>query len=265
MARALVAMGGAAGGGSRQRGGPDRSPGRTGAGFADVERELERETSALQALADKEMAVAAVLEDARASREALVTLYQRGFSTQAERLTQLITEVKRLAQRAGLEPKSISYPEEALDEYGLVRMSLVFGVQGTYPQLRTLVNLLEHSDLFLVLGHIGLSNSNSPILGINLQLSTFFVRDPAALQAIEAPPPATPERGDGQSSGRELAVMRRLRGREKALLGLLLAIAAVQGVRLLLPLVGDGGLAAVAGTGDSGARQAATASSSRRL
>ncbi len=36
--------------------------------------------------------------------------------------------------------------------------------------------------------------------------------------------------------------MRRLRGREKVLLGLLLAVASVQGVRLLLPFVGDGGL-----------------------
>ena len=133
-----------------------------------------------------------MLDDARASREALVALYQRGFSTQAERLTQLITEVKRLAQRAGLEPKSISYPEEALDEYGLVRMSLVFGVQGTYPQLRTLINLLEHSDLFLVLEHIGLSNSNSSILGINLR----------ALDLLRARPRgARGDRGAGARQG----------------------------------------------------------------
>lgn len=52
--------------------------------------------------------------------------------------------------------------------------------------------------------------------------------------------------------------MRRLRGREKVLLGLLLAVASVQGVRFLLPFVGDGGLDGVAGTGDSGARQVAS-------
>jgi hypothetical protein len=50
--------------------------------------------------------------------------------------------------------------------------------------------------------------------------------------------------------------MRRLRGREKALLGLLAAVGLFQGGRLLLPLLGDRGLAAVAG-GDSGARRAA--------
>jgi hypothetical protein len=52
--------------------------------------------------------------------------------------------------------------------------------------------------------------------------------------------------------------MRPLRGREKALLGMLLAVGLAQGVRMTLPLLGDGGLAAVAGTGDSGARRAAT-------
>ena len=80
-------------------------PGRTGAGFADMEKELASESHALRALGEKEKAVEAVLDDARSSREALALLYRDRFSTQAERLTQLITEVKRLAQRAGLEPK----------------------------------------------------------------------------------------------------------------------------------------------------------------
>jgi hypothetical protein len=52
--------------------------------------------------------------------------------------------------------------------------------------------------------------------------------------------------------------MRPLRGREKALLGFLVAIAAIQGVRVALPRLGSGGLAAVAGTGDSGTRREAS-------
>ena len=150
-------------------------PGRTGAGYADMERELERETLALQAMAEKERAIAAVLADAQSSREALADIYLRGFSTESERLTQLIAEVKRLAQRAGLKPSSISYPEDTLEEYGLVRMSLLFGVQGTYPQLRMLVNLLERSDLFLVLERVALGGSRESTLNINLEIATYFV------------------------------------------------------------------------------------------
>ncbi|HEX2464227.1 MAG TPA: hypothetical protein VHR17_06335 [Thermoanaerobaculia bacterium] len=52
--------------------------------------------------------------------------------------------------------------------------------------------------------------------------------------------------------------MRRLRGREQAMLGLLIAIALAVGVWRLLPLLGDRGRAAVAGTGESGARKAAS-------
>ena len=154
-------------------------PGRTGAGFAEMERELEEETRALQTLVEKEETVESVLAEARTGHRALDELYRVRFATQAERLTQLITEVKRLAQRAGLEPASISYPEESIDRFGLVRMSLVFGVQGTYTQLRTLINLLELSDLFLVLERVGLSDSAASVLSINLQISTFFVRDAA--------------------------------------------------------------------------------------
>jgi hypothetical protein len=153
-------------------------PGRTGAGFADMEKELESESQALAAMTEKERAAQEVLAAARASRGALDELYHDRFSTEAERLTQLIGEVKRLAQRAGLEPASISYPEETIDEYGLVRMSLVFGVEGTYQELRTLVNLIELSDLFLVLERVGMRDSAAAGVGTSLQVSTFFVREP---------------------------------------------------------------------------------------
>jgi hypothetical protein len=179
-------------------------PGRTGAGYATMEQELEREQRALHSVTEKERAVATVLGEARSSREALIELYRKGFSTEAERLTRLITEVKRLSQRSGLVPKSISYPEETLEEYGLVRMSLLFGVQGTYPQLRMLVNLLERSDLFLVLERVGLGGSRESTLSISLEISTFFASDPDALEAgaLETAPPAEAARQSAASPAR---------------------------------------------------------------
>jgi hypothetical protein len=162
-------------------------PGRTGAGFAEMEEDLAAETKVLAALEEKERTMGTVLAEARSSREALHELYRDRFATEAERLTRLITEVKRLAQRAGLVPASISYPVQTIDQYGLVRMSLVFGVQGSYTQLRTLINLLELSDLFLVLEQVGLRPSATSGLGINLQISTFFVQEPDAGMAASAP------------------------------------------------------------------------------
>ena len=175
-------------------------PGRTGAGFADMEKALASETDALAELSAKEARLERVLDDARSSRHALEELYSDRFATQAERLTLLITEVKRLAQRAGLEPAAISYPEESIDEYGLVRMSLVFGVQGTYSQLRSLINLIELSDLFLVLERVAVRDAaGGGTLGIDLEISTFFVREPEDTArrtgASAAPRPGRPDAG----------------------------------------------------------------------
>ena len=213
-----------------------------------------------------------MLAEARSSRAALVELYRKGFSTEAERLTRLITEVKRLSQRSGLVPKSISYPEETLEEYGLVRMSLVFGVQGTYPQLRMLVNLLERSDLFLVLERVGLGGSQESTLNISLEISTFFASDPDALErrarartGAAAPQGAARSRssdrdahGKNRARRRSSRVVRTLRGREKALLGLLLTVGPGAGcaraVAARSPAAGPR-LAAVAGA--SGARREA--------
>ena len=105
--------------------------------------------------------------------------------------------MKRLSQRSGLVPQSISYPEETLEEYGLVRMSLVFGVKGTYPQLRMLVNLLERSDLFLVLQRVGLGGSQESTLNISLEIATFFASDPDALETVAPETEQTEDAGQG--------------------------------------------------------------------
>ncbi len=108
-----------------------------------------------------------------ATRNQVRTLYRDGFATERERLTDLIGEVKELADRSGLRPGSISYPEATLEQYGLVEKSIVFTVEGNYSQLRGLVNLLEVTDTFVALESISLSEA-TPNLRIDLRLSTLF-------------------------------------------------------------------------------------------
>lgn len=108
-----------------------------------------------------------------ATRGQIRTLYREGFATERERLTDLIREVKELADRSGLRPGSISYPEATLEQYGLVEKSIAFTVEGNYGQLRGLVNLLEVTDTFVTLESIGLSEA-TPNLRIDLRLSTLF-------------------------------------------------------------------------------------------
>jgi Tfp pilus assembly protein PilO len=92
-----------------------------------------------------------LMRQARVNRERIVQLYDEHFSTRRRRLTGVTAEVKDLAKRAGLVPRSISYPEEQIQQYGLIKRSFVFSVEGTYADLRKFVNLLELSDSFLTL------------------------------------------------------------------------------------------------------------------
>jgi len=90
-----------------------------------------------------------------------------------------IAEVKDLAARSGLEIRAISYPQQSLTDYGLVRRSFVFGVEGSYGALRQLVYLLELTPSFLTLesirvGEVGTGGQ----LRAELSLSTLFVAEP---------------------------------------------------------------------------------------
>ncbi len=146
---------------------------------ADQER-LDARRAELEALW-----IAAVETSARTER-----LYVEGFSTERDRLTDAIRLVKELASRSGLEPAAISYPDERLEEFGLVRRSFVFNVDGTYADLRTFLHLLELAPSFVTLNQIALTGgAEGRGLKIALRLSTFFEETPSDDAAPRGAPP----------------------------------------------------------------------------
>ncbi len=100
-----------------------------------------------------------LLRQARVNRERILELYDEHFSTRRRRLTGVTAEVKDLAKRAGLVPRSITYPEEQIQQYGLIKRSFIFSVDGTYADLRKFINLLELSDSFLTLEDASLAEA----------------------------------------------------------------------------------------------------------
>lgn len=156
---------------------------------ADLESRLERareeharETSLL---AEREKLWIAANENRSRTR----ALYEERFSTESARLTAAMREVKDLAARAGLEPRTISYPEERLEEYGLLRRSFVFNVEGTYAELRTFLHLLELSSSFVSIDAIQVGERSPGALGVSLRLSTLFATEAEpAFAASEARP-----------------------------------------------------------------------------
>jgi len=128
------------------------------------------------------------------NRARIAALYRDRFSTERARLTKTLAEFKALATRAGLRPETISYPEQDLAEFGLVKKSIIFGVGGDYASLRQLMHLLDLSPTFFTLEEVRLSGDRggSAKLSIALRMSTLFVNENPTVRPGGAPAQASP-------------------------------------------------------------------------
>ncbi|HVT18393.1 MAG TPA: hypothetical protein VHQ90_19730 [Thermoanaerobaculia bacterium] len=156
-------------------------------GFSDrvrsLEQDLQQESRKLSEAQAERMRLSSLLIQAKRNQVRVHKLYAEDFSTRRRRLTEVTDEVKSLAARSGLAPRSLSYPEQVIEQYGLIKRSFVFTVEGTYLDLRKFLNLLELSSSFLTLEDANLSSGGArgKELRIDLTLSTLF----AASQEVE--------------------------------------------------------------------------------
>jgi Tfp pilus assembly protein PilO len=147
---------------------------------AVLEKRLESRETQLGELRKSRREIEGFLEKARTQSDTAGILYRDHFSTEDQRFTRLLREVRDLAGRSGLRPTAFSYPENKVEEHGLVRRNVNFGVTGTYDQLRTFINFLELTDQFLSLESVDLGGGaaeRNPELRIRLSLATYFVED----------------------------------------------------------------------------------------
>jgi Tfp pilus assembly protein PilO len=136
---------------------------------------LAGQERALKELATQQRDAQAMLNRVRTNDQQVEQLYAERLSTRSRRLTGVTTEVKSLAQKAGLVPRTFSYPEQHIEEFGLIRRSYIFNVQGTYAELRKFINLIEASRSFLSINELRVSgNDQGPELDISIQISTLF-------------------------------------------------------------------------------------------
>jgi Tfp pilus assembly protein PilO len=136
------------------------------------------------------------LEQAKASRVAaerqlasyrkvehdIQDVYVNRWSTEAARLASLIEEVKRLAVVSQLIPQTYSFAHVAGTPEA-TSVGITFAVQGTYQQVRRLINLLELSQQFVIVDQITLSGrGGDEALTLNLHVKTLFrnMQPPAA-------------------------------------------------------------------------------------
>ncbi len=113
----------------------------------------------------------------------LQVLYNERWATPMQRLTTLIDEVKKLSAASHLEPPSYTFSTSETKtasvkgSVGTTAVGITYTVQGTYEQIRRLINLLELSDQFVIIDGINLVSSGvaaDKTLTLNIRLKTLF-------------------------------------------------------------------------------------------
>ncbi len=135
----------------------------------DQTREQLASARAARTGAEKELAV---------YRQIITTVdrvYDDWWGTPEDRLAPLLIELRALARRSGLIPRSISYSQaEAKRDGDTSSLTIAFGVAGSYDQIRRLINLLELSDQFVIIDEITLGKGSGDALYLNIRLRTLF-------------------------------------------------------------------------------------------
>ena len=152
----------------------------------------------LRALDDQRDTVKAELEAAKRSRLAaeqqlagyhkvekdIRQIYDEEWSTQQERLTPFIAEVMREASASQLVPRSYAFTGSQTkgaaktQSANAFEVSIAFPVEGTYQQVRTLINRLETSDQFIIIDQITLGSDNGDKLNMTIRVKTLFRGSP---------------------------------------------------------------------------------------
>jgi len=145
----------------------------------NLAEEIDTEKGDLKKLQATRTGLETLIARADANRRQVDSLYDR-FATRRQRLTEITAQVQSLAKKSGLDFHSISYPEQEIEDYGLVKRSFVFTADGDYLALRKFLNLLELSDSFLTLEDASVSETSKgqgQELRMSLTLSTLFTKE----------------------------------------------------------------------------------------
>jgi len=151
----------------------------------DLHRRLEAQKMSLEQARQSRMAVEKRIRGFQAVEKDIKWVHSDLWSTPDVRLVALIIEINRLARQSQLVPRSISYSlEKARGESSLQMskgdrgtvMSISFSVNGSYQQVRRLLNLIEISKQFVIIDSLTLAGASpgDQKLRLTIDLKTVF-------------------------------------------------------------------------------------------
>lgn len=149
---------------------------------ADLDRRLEEAQDQLQKARNERAAAEQELLAYQDAVKDIEVVYADWWSTAERRLAPLIVEIRQLAARSDLRLRAINYDHtQQKGELGASFFGISFAVQGSYAQIRRLINLIEISRQFVVIDEISLSGdpAGSNPTQMNLRLKTLFRATPS--------------------------------------------------------------------------------------
>jgi hypothetical protein len=144
---------------------------------ADLDQRLEEAQDQLQKRRNGRAAAEQELLAYQDAVKDIDVVYGDWWSTSERRLAPMIIEIRQLAARSQLTLRAINYDlTQQKNELGANFFGISFAVQGTYSQIRRLINLIELSRQFVIIDEISLSGdpTGSNLLQMNLRLKTLF-------------------------------------------------------------------------------------------
>lgn len=162
----------------------------------DLDQRLESAEKALADARAARMATERRIQGYRKTEADIAQVFDQHWSTQSKRFTTLVGEVKTLAEASGLVPMAYAFDRgevknapaiaggratrgsRARDDLGAMEVGMSFNVQGTYEQVRRLINLFELSNQFVIIDRISLTSSDEGRLTLNIHIKTLFRDEP---------------------------------------------------------------------------------------
>ncbi|MBI1357807.1 MAG: type 4a pilus biogenesis protein PilO [Acidobacteria bacterium] len=132
---------------------------------------LAQQVQQRQASVERLRAASAAIHEAQGEGDEL--LDELTFDRQTT-FSELLTELGRAAKEAGVEVRETNYQSDTIDgneRYGMVSISANF--RGEYENLVKLLNLLDHSEKFLIVERLGAAPREEGGLQITMRVDAF--------------------------------------------------------------------------------------------
>lgn len=147
-----------------------------------LEKDLESAQREMLSSTGERREAERILASVDQTRNDLVQVYDEWWSTRPERLAPMIVELQSLAKQSGLNPPARDYSwneAKSTESVGAQALTVSFRVEGTYEQIRNLINLIELSPHFVIIEEIGLvdTSDGGNTLAMTLRLKTLFRSD----------------------------------------------------------------------------------------